>query len=79
VTGVGYDPTLGSLTLPSGAPAPAELAARLRGLLASAVLPNDGGLSKQAGGGWGISGDPTDVAPLVLYNKAGGSYTEAQK
>ena len=78
VTGVGYDPTLGSVTLPGGAPVPAELAQRLRGMLASAVLPNDGGLSRQAGGGWGISGDPTDVAPLVLYVKAGGSYTEAQ-
>jgi magnesium-transporting ATPase (P-type) len=79
VTGVGYDPTLGSVTLPSGAPAPAELAARLRAMLDSAVLPNDGGVSKQAGGAWGISGDPTDVAPLVLYIKAGGNYTEAQK
>jgi magnesium-transporting ATPase (P-type) len=80
VTGVGYDPTLGSITMPSGgAPVAPELAERLRGLLASAVLPNDGGLSKQPGGGWGISGDPTDVAPLVLYTKAGGNYTEAQK
>ena len=79
VTGVGYDPTLGSLTLPGGAPVPAEHAARLRGMLASAVLPNDGGVSKAADGTWGISGDPTDVAPLVLYIKAGGNYTEAQK
>jgi len=81
VTGVGYDPTLGVLVQPDGTTAvPAENLALIRGLLLSAVLPNDGGLSKSStgDGSWGISGDPTDVAPLVLFEKSGGSYRTAQ-
>jgi magnesium-transporting ATPase (P-type) len=80
VKGVGYDPRLGKVLSSAGPDAPpvgAEQEARLRALVLSAVLPNDGGLSVE-GAKVGISGDPTDVAPLVLFEKLGGSYTAAQ-
>ncbi len=79
VQGVGYDPNAGKVVSPEGgAPLPPAQEARLRTMMLSAVLPNDGGLSAKPGGGWGISGDPTDVAPLVLFQKAGGDYKDAQ-
>ena len=79
VSGVGYDPTVGSILSADGTPVPPEVAARHRTLLRSAVLPNDGGLSKGASGTWEISGDPTDVAPLVLFTKAGGVHEAEQR
>ena len=79
VTGVGYDPSAGSVMDPEdGAPLDAVAAERLRSLVLSSVLPNDGGLSRGASGAWEISGDPTDAAPLVLFTKLGGKYQEEQ-
>jgi len=61
-------------------PVSAAVSARLRSLLISAVLPNDGGgLTHGAGGAWEISGDPTDAAPLVLFTKLGGNHETEQR
>ena len=80
VAGVGYDPSAGSVLDPESnkpiAPAAAE---RLRTLVLSSVLPNDGGLSQGAKGRWEISGDPTDVAPLVLFTKLGGAHEAVRR
>ena len=73
VSGVGYNPELGAILAADKTPVAADVAARHRALLLSAVLPNDGGLSKTKAGAYDISGDPTDAAPLVLFTKAGGA------
>lgn len=73
VSGVGYNPEQGAILAADKKPIAADVAERHRTLLRSAILPNDGGLSKTKSGLYDISGDPTDAAPLVLFTKAGGS------
>lgn len=74
VTGVGYNPADGTLLSgDGGVPLVGDHLARLRAIILTGLLANDGGLKAPAaaGGQWTIAGDPTDAAPLVLSRKTG--------
>jgi P-type Ca2+ transporter type 2C len=71
VTGSGYEP-VGAL-LGDETPVNAEDLPRLGALLVAAALCNDAALEPPRGPeeGWGVAGDPTEGALLVLATKAG--------
>ena len=67
VSGAGYEPT-GSVTR-GGLPVP--LSPALHRLLRAGVLASDATLARDAAGGWGVRGDPTEGALVVAAAKLG--------
>jgi magnesium-transporting ATPase (P-type) len=70
VAGVGYDPAAGSVLGASGVALEPAAAERLRAIVLSAVIPNDGGLSKKAEGKWEVRMNELAVQTAILVNNA---------
>lgn len=76
VTGVGYDPTMGTYTDDRGGPVPDASWPMIRALLTAGSLCNDSSLSQAVNDRsgrteWVTTGDPTEVALLTAAMKAG--------
>ena len=67
VSGDGYAP-IGTISLGGD---PAHIEGAVHELLMAGVLCNDASLVESAEGQWGIAGDPTEAALLVVARKAG--------
>jgi Ca2+-transporting ATPase len=77
VTGVGYEPKGG--IQPEGAPSKSGTSFALIECLRAGVLCNDSQLVRDEKGHWKVQGDPTEVALLVVAEKAGLLHEDAHQ